>query len=284
MLFSHSKADIFVPDGIEQDKALTRTTHLCIATHPDDIEIFAYNGIAECFGQKEKWFSGVVVTNGSGSPRAGIYADYTDEQMQEIRQQEQRKAAFVGEYGIQIQLAHPSSAVKDANNNDVVNDIMKICEIAKPEVVYLHNPADKHFTHVAVLMKSLEAIRKLPKEIRPKKAYGCEVWRDLDWVLDEDKIALPTDKYKNIASALVEIFDSQISGGKRYDLATEGRRYANATYHSSHEIDNIDAMTFALDLMPLILNDSLSLSDFTKSYLEKFANDVLSKINSFSCK
>ena len=29
----------------------------------------AYHGVAECFGRKDKWFTGVVVTNGAGSPR-----------------------------------------------------------------------------------------------------------------------------------------------------------------------------------------------------------------------
>src|ERR1044071_3343272 len=69
----------------------------------DDIEIMAYHGIAECFGQKDKWFTGVVVTNGAGSPRSGIYGQYSDDEMQKVRLMEQRKAAYVGEYACQIQ-------------------------------------------------------------------------------------------------------------------------------------------------------------------------------------
>lgn len=46
---------------------------------------------------RTKWFGGVVVTNGAGSPRKGPYANYTDEEMQEVRMIKQRKAAFVGE-------------------------------------------------------------------------------------------------------------------------------------------------------------------------------------------
>jgi hypothetical protein len=59
---------------------------------------------------------------------------------------------------------------------------------------------------------------------------GCEVWRNLDWLLDEDKQGLPVDDRPNLAAALSGVFDSQISGGKRYDLAVQGRRLANATF------------------------------------------------------
>ena len=67
MNFHHSTADIFVPDGSAPDAALARTTHLCIAAHQDDIEIMAYHGIAECFGRKDRGFTGVVVTNAPAS-------------------------------------------------------------------------------------------------------------------------------------------------------------------------------------------------------------------------
>ena len=113
MQFHNPSADLFVPDGLASDAALARTTHLAISAHQDDIEIMAYHGIAECFGRKDKWFTGVVVTNGAGSPRSGIYGDYTDEEMQKVRLVEQRKAAYVGEYACQIQLGFTSAQVKN---------------------------------------------------------------------------------------------------------------------------------------------------------------------------
>lgn len=281
MQFSHPQSEIFIPDETDIDKALSRTTHLCLAAHQDDIEIFAYHGIAACFNRNEKWFGGVVITNGAGSARSGLYKDYTDEQMQKIRQHEQRKAAYVGEYAFQIQLAHPSSAVKQKENDVVVDDLKKILKATRPEALYLHNPADKHDTHIAVLSKCLKAIRELPMEQRPKKAYGCEVWRDLDWLLDEDKEVLPVDQYENIASALVGVFDSQITGGKRYDLATTGRRLANATYYTSHATDEAQALTWAMDLTPLLKDDTLSLESYTLDYIEHFKKDVSMRIKKF---
>lgn len=279
MKFSHPNADIFVPDdSLPPQEALARTTHLCIAAHQDDIEIMAYHGIAECFGRNDKWFSGVVVTNGSGSSRTGVYADFTDEQMQAVRRREQRKAAYVGDYSIQLQLAHPSSAVKDQANASVQADLAALFAVATPEVVYLHQPADKHDTHIAVFAHALKALRALPAARRPKRVLGCEVWRDLDWLCDADKVLLDVSAYPNVAASLVGVFDSQITGGKRYDLATAGRRLANATYHTSHATDKHQGISWAMDLTPLVLDPSLSVAGYTQAFIQRFAADVASRL------
>jgi LmbE family N-acetylglucosaminyl deacetylase len=274
MKLPKSDADIFVPDGLEPEAALARTTHLCISAHQDDIEIMAYHGVAECFGLKDKWFTGVVVTNGAGSPRSGIYGEYTDEEMQKVRLIEQRKAAFVGDYGCQIQLGFTSSQVKDAHETQVTGNLAAILRIARPEVVYLHNLADKHDTHIGVALKAVSALRAVRGETRPKKVYGCEVWRDLDWLQDEDKQPLPVSARPNIAAALVGVFDSQVTGGKRYDLATAGRRLAHATYFASHGTDQESGLNFAMDLTPLVDDPTLSIADYVLGFVDRFRADV----------
>ena len=281
MQFHNPNADFFVPDGAASDAALARTTHLCIAAHQDDIEIMAYHGIAECFGHKDKWFAGVVVTNGAGSPRTGIYGNYTDEEMQKVRLIEQRKAAYVGDYACQLQLGFTSSQVKNAAETAVVDDLKQIIIAAKPDVVYLHNPADKHDTHIGVLLRCIAALRAARDQARPKKVYGCDVWRDLDWLPDDEKQVLPVSAKPNIAAALVGVFDSQVSGGKRYDLATAGRRLANATYFASHGTDKETALTFALDLTPLIENPNLAIADYTLSCIDRFRADVDRRLKAF---
>ena len=283
MKFSHSAADVFVPDSqLSPDAALARTTHLCVAAHQDDIEIMAYHGIAECFGQRDKWFSGVVVTNGAGSPRSGVYGNYTDAQMQDVRRQEQRKAALVGEYSVQIQLGHPSSAVKERGSAAVQGDLMAIFSTAAAEVVYLHQPADKHDTHIGVLGHSIAALRKIPVDRQPKRVLGCEVWRDLDWMLDSDKQVMDTGRFPNLAMALVGVFDSQITGGKRYDLATAGRRIAHATYHTSHATDQFQGISWAMDLTPLVHNPELSIADYTRQHIDRFQQDVAARLEKFA--
>jgi LmbE family N-acetylglucosaminyl deacetylase len=280
MRFHNAGADLFVPDGSPADAALARTTHLCIAAHQDDIEIMAYHGIAECFGRKDRGFTGVVVTNGAGSPRSGIYGQYTDEEMQRVRLIEQRKAAYVGEYAAQIQLGFTSSQVKNPREMAVIEDLAAILRATQPEAVYLHNLADKHDTHIAVSMRAIAALRMVRNETRPSKVYGCEVWRDLDWLPDAEKQALGVSERSNIAAALVGVFDSQVSGGKRYDLATAGRRLAHATYFASHGTDEESALSFAMDLKPLVDDPELPVADYVAGFIERFRRDVEKRIGS----
>lgn len=271
-----------MPDGSAVAAALARTTHLGIAAHQDDIEIMAYHGIAECHGSAERWFTGVVVTDGSGSPRAGKYANFTDEQMKAVRRDEQRAAARIGGYSAVLQLAHPSTVVKTAWSAGVRADLQAIVAAAGASTVYLHNPADKHDTHVAVFLRSLEALRALPKEKRPRQVYGCEVWRDLDWLLDAEKQVLDVSANPPLAAELVAVFGSQIAGGKRYDLAIAGRRLANATFHSSHATDRATALTWAMDLTPLVQDQTLSVEEYTLGYVDRLRADVAARLKKFS--
>ena len=255
-----------------------KITHMAVAAHQDDIEFMAYSGIAECFGRKDKGFSAVVVTNGAGSPRAGIYADYTDEQMMKVRLKEQKQAADIGQYKALSQLGYPSSAVKDANNPAVVNDIVKMLKEQKPKIIYTHNFADKHDTHVAVAVRVVAAIRQLLAKDRPEKLYGCEVWRGLDWMCASDKVFLDCADRPNLAAALMGVFDSQISGGKRYDAAVLGRRAANATFAESHGVDTYTQVTYAMDMTPLITDDKLDITGFVLQKIEAFQEDVINRL------
>ena len=277
-------ADTFISDGTSAQEALARTTHLAIGAHSDDLEIMAYHGIVGCYGYRktDKWFSGITVTDGRGSSRSGPYSDCTDEEMADIRKNEQRQAAMVGKYGAMIQLAYESDQImQDDGQNHLRDDLSSVFDFCQPEIVYTHNPADKHDTHIAVLSAAIHVMRELPSEKRPKRILGCEVWRDLDWMPDEDKVALDVSKRENLANALVGIFDSQITGGKRYDRAAVGRRYANATFFHAGGQDRIEQLTFAMDLTPLVKDSEMDVKDYVLSYIEKFRCEVESNLDRF---
>jgi LmbE family N-acetylglucosaminyl deacetylase len=278
MKFTLPTAELFVPDGLPAEQALARTTHMCFAAHQDDIEIMAAAPILECFQQQKKWFSGVVVTDGRGSPRDDLYQDYTDEDMRLVRFKEQKKAALVGEYAAQVLLDFPSRTVKDASNTEPVTDIAALLRAARPKFVYTHNLADKHDTHVAVACRVIAAIRGLPKGERPDKLFGCEVWRDLDWMVDEDKIGFDLTKHENLQGALLGVFDSQICGGKRYDLASLGRRRANATYFASHGVDETLGLSYGMDLTPLMIDPNLDILAYVQEHIHRFAGDVRDRL------
>lgn len=278
MKFSNPSSEVFVPDGGESGAALAKTTDLCVAAHQDDIEIMAYAPIAACFDSPERSFTGCVVSDGAGSPRTGIYADYSDERMMLTRIAEQKNAARIGGYGAQVFLSHTSSAIKDPHNADVAGDIEKLLLLSSPKTVYTHNLADKHDTHVAAALRVVEAIRRLPAEKRPERVYSMEVWRGLDWLCDGDKAVFDTSAHPNLAAALLGVYDSQITGGKRYDSAAMGRRLANATFFASHDVDNCESLSYALDITELAVDRSIGPADFIKSYIDNFAEAVASTI------
>lgn len=268
----------FIPDASPLQPALARTTHLGVGAHQDDLEFMALHGILECFGSNERWFGGITCTDGAGSSRSGVYAHFSDEQMQAVRHNEQNVAATVGGYSFMTQLGYPSRVIKEARPEGFIADLAALLRAAQPEVVYTHNPADKHASHIGVFSALLKAIRSLPAAERPKQLIGCEVWRGLDWLCDNRKVLMNTDSHPNLAAALSGVFDSQIAGGKRYDLAVQGRRRANATFFESHAVDESREVIYGIDLTPLVLDDSLSPAAFIQEAIDSFARSVTSAL------
>ena len=281
MKLSNKAAEIFVPDGSDPHKALAQTTDLCIGAHQDDLEIMAYGPIVSCYDKTDRHFTGVVVTDGGGSPRSGIYADYTDEDMKAVRAVEQKNAALIGRYCAQILLSYASSSVKDPGNRTLIDELRQIILTCAPDTLYTHNLADKHDTHVSVVLRVIEALREIPQGKRPKKIVSLEGWRSLDWLCDEYKVVHNTGANPNLSAALLKAFESQISGGKRYDLATLGRRQANATFLSSHTTDEMESAGYGLDITMLV-NSDVNPQDFIGTYIDKFKKDVFERIAKFS--
>jgi LmbE family N-acetylglucosaminyl deacetylase len=278
MIALNPRARLMIPDGLAAPAALRRTTHLGIGAHQDDLEFMAFHGILACYDQKDRWFGGVTITDGRGSSRAGKFQDWTDDQIAAERIREQDTAAVIGQYAFMAQLGHPSKSVRDARETVVRDDLFRILEATRPEVVYLHNLADKHDTHVGCALRCLEALRRLPKADRPQKVYGCEVWRDLDWLVDSEKTPMPVSARPELARALNEVFATQIAGGKRYDLAVIGRRTANATFSQAHATDQESAMQWAMDLTPLVQDDLLDPIAYVTGFIDRLKADVTARL------
>lgn len=159
-----------------------------------------------------------------------------------------------------------------------MDDILAILRATNPKFVYTHNLADKHDTQVAVALRVIEALRKLDQVKRPERVIGCEVWRALDWMNDSDKVMMDLSDHENLQFALLGVFDSQIAGGKRYDLASMGRRRANATHIGSHGVDETTGLNYGMDMSPLMNNLNLNPAEFVAQFLRRFAMDVRERI------
>jgi len=271
-------ADVWTPGGIDVEVALARTTDLGVVAHPDDLEFMALAAIAACYDDPDRWFTGIVCTDGAGSARSGAYADLTDVEMAEVRRAEQRTAAEAGRYGAVVQLGHPSSAVRDDGHDELVDELAELLVATKPVNVYTHNLADKHETHLAVGAATIEALRRVGGEVRPWKVIGVEGWRSLDWLADREKVVLDVSGHDELAARLAHSFESQIAGGKRYDLAEEGRRRANATLLAPRQVDDAEQLTFAIDLSPLVHNDELDPVEYVAAAIDRFRADVTSEL------
>ncbi len=272
----NGNASVFVPDGINVSGALSRTTSLCIAAHQDDTEIMAYNAIIEAYNKKDNWFASVIVTDGSGSPRNGEYADFNDDEIKAVRVKEQNKAAMMGKYSVQFQLGYQSAEIKKPSNHNLICDIKNIISASCPKVVYTHNLADKHDTHVAVALHTINALRQM--QFLPQ-LFGMEVWRNLDWLQDKEKVVFDASDNEELAAELLGLFDSQIAGGKRYDIAVLGRRRANAAFHVGRNTDSLSSAIFGVDMTELLLCPDIKLEEFISKQIDGFKQETLAKIS-----
>lgn len=279
MNFHTSEARIFLPSssGTEAE-ALSRTTHLGIGAHPDDLEFFGWHPILECFEDDRLWYSGVVASDGRSSPRADRYADFDDSQMVEVRLKEQQHAAVTGEYSAVIHLMHSETGpVMGGAPRPLVEDLKEVLRATQPDHIVTHNLADSHPHHLVVALSAITALREL--DYTPKTFYGGEIWRGLDWLTTADKVIFNVSAHQNLSNALMGVYDSQISGGKRYDLATAGRKRANATYYDPLATDQATALEFAMNLMPLLADKELDPSSYVTSLIANFQNEVCGRLN-----
>jgi LmbE family N-acetylglucosaminyl deacetylase len=194
--------------------------------------------------------------------------------MRRVRRDEQLEAARIGKYAALVLLDFPSAAVKDPADTNPVDDLVLLLEAARPSIIYTHNLVDRHPTHVATALRLISALRQLPKDQQPEKVLGCEVWRDLDWLSEGDRVALDVSAHPELQRRLLAVFDSQIAGGKRYDLAALGRRRAHATFNSSHQVDQAEGLVYALDLTPLVKVPDLEIRVFLRGLFDKFWVEV----------
>jgi LmbE family N-acetylglucosaminyl deacetylase len=254
---SRPAAEIFIPDGTTWEAACARVTHLVVAAHADDVEIMAWHAILDASG-----LCAVIVTGG--------------DELRDTRLLEQKRAAALGNYSVVIWLDHASADVKKAACPALASDLGAVLSAVRPRLVYTHNLADKHDTHVAVALHAVEALRANPATV--ERVLGCEVWRALDWLQAEDKVTLDVSSGEDRLMPLIGAFGSQIASGKRYDLAAAGRKRANATFLDSQAVDKATAVEYAMDLTPLVRDPALDVARWTLQFVERFARDVEARL------
>lgn len=277
MRLRHPQARLYFPNEGIHGVDLNATTHLGIGAHQDDLEILAAHGIVECFEPGPGAFTGVVVTDGVST--TGGEGDAAEQAEQaRVRAEEQLEAARIGRYHACALLGYSSHRVKEGPPPDLVEDLVQIFRETRADIVYTHNFCDKHQTHLAVAWAVVCALRQLSADELPRRVIGCEVWRALDWLPDSKKIQLDVSAHPELQERLIAVFRSQIDAGKRYDLATMGRRRAHATFSESHSRDQASAVVYGMDLLPFVRAPELSVETFVEGLLEAFRADLVSPL------
>jgi LmbE family N-acetylglucosaminyl deacetylase len=253
---SRPAAEIFIPDGTSWEVTCARVTHLVVAAHADDVEIMAWHALL----QPER-LAAVIVTGGRDSS---------------TRLLEQKRAAAMGHYAAVIWLDHASADVRQPAHAAVASDLGAILSAIRARWVYTHNLADRHDTHVAVAVRTVQALRANPSTV--ERVLGCEVWRALDWLQPQDKVTLDVSRQEERLMPLIGAFDSQLES-KRYDVAAAGRKRANATFLDPHAADRSTALEYAMDLTPLVRDPTLDIARWTLQFVERFARDVEARLS-----
>ena len=283
MTFAKHEAEFYVPDGVSPEMAMERATIVAIGSHPDDLEVMALPGILEGLRRGGKQFLGVVVTRGGGEVRTGSYAGLTYEEIREIRRTEQRQAADLGNYAGVVQLMYESREAKDLTEDRPEHDLQAVLERTRPDWVLMHQPFDRHDTHAAVCMRTIRALRAATAATgwMPKKVYGCEVWRGLDWLVHHDRIALPVHDADGLSDRLIRTYKSQYAHDKQYEAALRGRRIVNATHQEAQALGTTHEVEYVVDLKPLLLEPSLDVAAFARSLVRHFEQDIMARIEHF---
>lgn len=277
--FKRKGAQLYIPDGATPETAFERTTHVGVGAHPDDIEIGGYPAVLECFKDPVKWLFGtLIVTEGGGSPGKRD-VDYSYEDTKSIRMREQKEAADIGKYSGVVFLSSHSNIVKNRKRSEgIIEDLKYLINVCRPSAIYTHALTDRDNTHMAVALRTIEALRELPKKARPSRLYGCEVWGSLDWLVDKDKITFDVSGYDKLAKSLLNVFKSQKAVGKEYEIAVIGRRKANATFFDPHKPQEASDFIFGMDMTRLIRDTGLDPETFVSGLIDSFKEDVLKRI------
>ncbi|MEG1529556.1 MAG: PIG-L family deacetylase, partial [Clostridia bacterium] len=173
-----------------------------------------------------------------------------------------------------LYLFEKSSAEVKEKQEEIILGLKGILEEYQGlDALYIHSIFDSHKTHVAASICAIEAVRLLENSKKPKKIYGCELWRDLDWLPNDEKVVFDVSGNDELSRNLMDCFASQ-NAVKRYDLASIARRVSNATYYASHSGDTANELIYAVDLTELGF-EGVSIASFAQAKLKKFAREVL---------
>ncbi|MCC5951831.1 MAG: PIG-L family deacetylase [Acidimicrobiia bacterium] len=271
---------VVVPDGRPLDQVLVDATDVAVVAHPDDLELLLGTVVATCAADAERSLVGIVCTDGAGS--VGVDGAPTGSQeLAALRATEQRAAAELGGHTV-LMLGHSSATMLDpARRSAVVDDLVAVMGSCRPATVHTHALVDRHATHVAVALLTIDTVRALPSTTPPPTSLlGIEGWSSLDWLADSDLVELP-GRNDDLTIRMARCFTSQLTH-KRYDLAMQGRWRANATFRHHDAPDDVAELALALDMTPLLADPDLAPAEFLGTVTARARRTVAEQVSTLT--
>ncbi len=253
------------------------TNLLSIAAHPDDTEIMAMDGILKAYGSKKYSFYACVVGIGANCQKVGKYADWSDKEMIEARDQEQLRASQIGEYEKLYQLKRADKDFEEGSA--IIKDLQKVLLEVAPDTVYTHNIFDKNPIHQRLAQLVIDAIMGLDEDKRPRLIYGCEINRALNWLPDKYKVTFDLSENKELQNRLIGVYDTRAEQSKNYCKAVMGRKMANATFITNEEDTPEDEklIWYGINMTPIV-QKNIPVKEYCTKILNDFNKEVLEGI------
>lgn len=251
------------------------TNLLAIGAHHDDIEVMAMDGILKAYGSKKYSFYACVLSDGVNCVKSGKYAELTDKEMIETRNQEQTRASQIGEYADLKMLKYSQEDIENDEKGKIVKEIRQMILDIKPDIVYTHNIFDKSPMHKMTCKRVIEAILGLEEEDRPRLVYGCEIFRSLDWLPDKYKVVFDLSENKELQSRLIGVYDTRAEQARNYNKAIVGRKIAHAIFGTQNtDIEEEKLIWYGINLTPVIAKN-IDLKDYCTRILSDYNKEML---------
>jgi hypothetical protein len=157
----------------------------------------------------------------------------TDDAMRTIRQREQEKAAVVGEYAAVVMLDRTSADVQGPGHVALVQELTDLLRAARPEVVYTHSPRTGIRRTYRWSSPPWPPAARCPPASAPRESSAARCGATSSGSPQRTRSRSDVSGRDSMGAALMGVFESQIVGGKRYDLAVPARRLAHADVHTT---------------------------------------------------
>ena len=252
---------VILPAGMALTDYAGQANIVAIAPHPDDDAIGVGGSLLQHRAAGENVLV-IYVTDGAGTPTGG---GRTREEIVRTRQQEAMRglAEMKGQAGIFLNYA--SSAVKGENTPDVVHDLGALLDLLRPRVIYVTAPYERHSTHIACTLRTVEAIRAVENFTPELKGYA--VWGYLYG--DENLEYVDISENIDAKRRAIRCHETEVAGHAYDDGILGFHRYV-AVFQESHGTQDMAYAELFLDMSRLVHDPALSVGDFARQQVTGF--------------